>query len=161
MEKAIHFILNGKRQTIAADPERPLLDVLREDMGLTGSKFGCGEGECRACTVWLNGVSTPACVTAIGDVSGQEVVTIEGLSRGDQLHPAQGAFLAEGAFQCGYCTAGMVMGAAAVMKNNPKASAADVLSELQKHICRCGSYAKYEKAIRHLLSAPRSGKAHL
>ncbi len=158
MESTIRFTLNGKPRTLLADPDRPLLEVLREDLGLTGTKFGCGEGECRACTVWVNGESTPSCLTPIRDVNGQTVVTIEGLASGDKLHPVQEAFLAEGAFQCGYCTAGMVMGTAAVMKKNPRATEADVLSELQKHICRCGSYAKYQKAVQRVLAAPQPGK---
>jgi aerobic-type carbon monoxide dehydrogenase small subunit (CoxS/CutS family) len=157
MDAKISFTVNGKSRTVATDPGRSLLEVLREDLQLTGTKFGCGEGQCRACTVLLNGESAAACITDIGDVSGQEVVTIEGLADGDKLHPVQAAFLAEGAFQCGYCTAGMIMGVAGVLKKNPRASGSEVIAQMQKHICRCGSYAKYEKAIARAVA--QNGKA--
>src|SRR6185437_8301429 len=118
MDTKISFTLNGKARTITTDPDRPLLEVLREDLQLTGSKFGCGEGQCRACTVMINGQSTPSCITPMGDVAKQSVLTIEGLATDGKLHPVQQAFLDEGAFQCGYCTAGMIMGVTAVIKNN-------------------------------------------
>jgi aerobic-type carbon monoxide dehydrogenase small subunit (CoxS/CutS family) len=152
MDASINFTLNGKPRTLTTDLARSLLDVLREDLHLTGTKFGCGEGECRACTVLINGECMPSCLTPIGAVAGQDVVTIEGLADAGTLHPVQEAFLNEGAFQCGYCTAGMIMGAAGVLRKNPKASEAEVLSELQKHICRCGSYVKYLKAVRRVLA---------
>jgi aerobic-type carbon monoxide dehydrogenase small subunit (CoxS/CutS family) len=157
MDTKIVFTLNGKPQTIVTDPERPLLEVLREDLQLTGAKFGCGEGQCRACTVLVNGRSTPSCITNIGDVDKQEVMTIEGLAGGDRLHPVQEAFLAEGAFQCGYCTAGMIMGVVGVLKENPGATESEVMARMQRHICRCGSYAKYAKAIHR--AVPQTGKA--
>lgn len=142
---------------MTTDPERSLLEVLREDLQLTGTKFGCGEGQCRACTVLINGENAAACITSIGDVDKQEVLTIEGLAKGDQLHPAQEAFLSEGAFQCGYCTAGMIMEVVGVVKNSPGATATEVIGQMQKHICRCGSYAKYEKAIARAVA--QMGKA--
>jgi aerobic carbon-monoxide dehydrogenase small subunit len=157
MDAKISFALNGKARTVTTDPERSLLEVLREDLQLTGTKFGCGEGQCRACTVLINGVGTPSCITSIGDVARQEVVTIEGLANGGQLHPVQEAFLAEGAFQCGYCTAGMILGVVGALKQNPKASEAEVMSKMQRHLCRCCSYAKYENAIRRVLA--QHGKA--
>jgi aerobic-type carbon monoxide dehydrogenase small subunit (CoxS/CutS family) len=163
MDTSVSFVVNGKRQTVVTDPERSLLELLREDLHLTGVKFGCGEGQCRACTVLVGGECVPSCLTSIGDVDGKEIVTIEGVAGtiegtavADALHPVQAAFVAEGAFQCGYCTSGMIMGVVGVLKKKPAASEADVLSELQKHICRCGSYAKYLKAVRHVL-AQRSG----
>src|SRR3954454_193181 len=110
MEKSISFTVNGQTRTVTTDPERPLLDVLREDLQLTGTKYGCGEGQCRACTVLLDGKGVPSCLTALGDADNRTILTIEGLSHGDTLHPVQEAFLAEGAFQCGYCTAGFIMG---------------------------------------------------
>jgi aerobic-type carbon monoxide dehydrogenase small subunit (CoxS/CutS family) len=152
MDTKISFTVNGKSRTITTDPGRPLLEVLREDLQLTGTKFGCGDGQCRACTVLINGQSTPSCITSVGDVDAQEVVTIEGLASGDKLHPVQEAFLAEGAFQCGYCTAGMIMGVVGALRENPKASVPEVLSQMQKHICRCGSYAKYLKAIHRAVT---------
>jgi len=151
MDATIGFTLNGKPQTVSTDPDRPLLEVLREDLHLTGTKFGCGEGACRACTVMINGQLTPSCITPISAVDGQTVLTIEGLARDGKLHPVQEAFLAEGAFQCGYCTAGMIMGAAGVMKENPGAGEVEILEELQRHICRCGSYVKYRAAIRRVV----------
>src|SRR6266704_3507601 len=102
MEKTFGFTVNGQTRSVTTDPERPLLDVLREDLQLTGSKYGCGEGQCRACTVLLNGKSVASCLTPISDADQQAVVTIEGLAKGGQLHPVQQAFLTEGAFQCGY-----------------------------------------------------------
>jgi aerobic-type carbon monoxide dehydrogenase small subunit (CoxS/CutS family) len=156
---SISFTLNGKSQTITIDPARPLLEVLREDLHLTGTKYGCGEGECRACTVLVNGESTPSCLTPVGNVDKQTVLTIEGLADGDTLHPVQEAFLAEGAFQCGYCTAGMILGVASVMKKNSAAGEAEYREELQKHICRCGGYPKYVSVIRRLANAARSIKA--
>lgn len=161
MDTRISFILNGKPRTVLTDANRPLLDVLREDLQLTGTKYGCGEGECRACTVLLNGESTPSCLTSIGKVKGQTVLTIEGLATGGKLHPVQEAFLAEGAFQCGYCTAGMILGAAGVMKKNPQATETEVLSELQHHLCRCCSYAKYVKAIRRVVPVAQTRKARV
>ena len=151
MDAKISFTVNGKLRTVTTDPTRPLLEVLREDLQLTGTKYGCGEGQCRACTVWINGESAPSCLTSIGDVDKQEVVTIEGLADGDRLHPVQEAFLAEGAFQCGYCTAGMIMGVAGILKKNPQASATEVIAQMQKHICRCGSYVKYRTAIARVV----------
>ena len=157
MDTKISFTLNGKPRTVTTNPDRPLLEVLREDLQLTGTKFGCGEGQCRACTVLVNGVSTASCITSIGEVDKREVVTIEGLANGDRLHPVQEAFLAEGAFQCGYCTAGMILGVVGALKANPAASEADVMSQMQRHICRCGSYAKYKNAIHRVLA--QNGKA--
>jgi len=153
----IRFTLNGQPCSVVTDSDRSLLEVLREDLHLTGTKFGCGEGQCRACTVLIGGECMPSCLTPLAAVDGQDVVTIEGLSTSQALHPVQEAFLTEGAFQCGYCTAGMIMGVAGVLKKNPAATEADVLAELQLHICRCGSYAKYLKAVRRLLA--QSGKA--
>jgi aerobic-type carbon monoxide dehydrogenase small subunit (CoxS/CutS family) len=152
MDAKINFTVNGKPCTVNTDPNRSLLDVLREDFQLTGTKYGCGEGQCRACTVLINGESTPACLTSIGDVDKQNVVTIEGLANGDRLHPVQQVFLEEGAFQCGYCTAGMIMGVVGILKKNPHASGAEVVAQMQKHICRCGSYAKYRKAIMRVMT---------
>jgi len=158
MDATINITVNGKAHSVTTDPSRSLLDVLREDLQLTGTKFGCGEGQCRACTVLINGESAPSCITSIGDVDKQDITTIEGLAHGDKLHPIQEAFLAEGAFQCGYCTAGMIMGVAGILKGNPKASRTEVITQMNKHICRCCSYAKYTKAITRAVT--EYGKAH-
>src|SRR5438105_5890531 len=112
MNKIFTFTVHGRPRTVSTDPERPLLDVLCEDLQLTGAKYGCGEGQCRACTVLLGGKSVAACLTPVGDADKQTVQTIEGLAKGDTLHPVQEAFLAEGAFQCGFCTPGMILGVA-------------------------------------------------
>ena len=158
MDSRISFTLNDKSQAIVTDPDRSLLEVLREDLHLTGTKYGCGEGECRACTVLINGHATPSCITSVSDVDKQAVLTIEGLAHGEKLHPVQEAFLNEGAFQCGYCTAGMIMGVAGVMKNNPHATEGEVLSELENHICRCGSYSKYRQAVRRVVDEAQREK---
>jgi aerobic-type carbon monoxide dehydrogenase small subunit (CoxS/CutS family) len=159
MDAKINFTVNGKKVAVTTDPQRSLLEVLREELHLTGTKFGCGEGQCRACTVLVNGTSRPSCITSVGDVDQQEVLTIEGLASGDQLHPVQAAFLAEGAFQCGYCTAGMIMGVVGALKDNPQASAPEVVAQMQGHICRCGSYAKYQTAITRAVTQSGRGRA--
>lgn len=159
MEIEISFALNGSSRTITTDPARPLLEVLREDLQLTGTKYGCGEGQCRACTVLIDGQSTPSCITPVADVAKRSVLTIEGLAADGKLHPVQQAFVDQAAFQCGYCTAGMIMGATAVIKNNPGATEGEILSELQKHICRCCSYVGYRKAIRRVIAATQAHEA--
>ena len=148
MDKTFILTVNGQRRTISTDPQRPLLDVLREDLHLTGTKYGCGEGQCRACTVLLNGKSIASCVTPVSDADQQTILTIEGLAKGTVLHPLQQAFLAEGAFQCGYCTSGMIMGAVALLNEKPKPTDADILSRMQRHVCRCCSYPRILTAIR-------------
>jgi aerobic-type carbon monoxide dehydrogenase small subunit (CoxS/CutS family) len=148
METKITFTVNGQSHTVSTDPERPLLDVLREDLHLTGTKYGCGEGQCRACTVLADGKSIPSCITSISEVANQSILTIEGLAKGDQLHPVQQAFLAEGAFQCGYCTAGMIMQAVELLNQDPKLTKTDVAARMQRHICRCGTYPQIVKAIQ-------------
>ena len=148
METTITFSVNGQSHTISTDPQRSLLEVLREDLHLTGAKYGCGEGQCRACTVLADGKSIAACITPVSEVEKQSILTIEGLAPGDQLHPVQAAFLEEGAFQCGYCTAGMIMQAVELLNADPKLSKTDVAARMQRHICRCGTYPKILKAIR-------------
>jgi aerobic-type carbon monoxide dehydrogenase small subunit (CoxS/CutS family) len=147
MEKTITFSVNGQSRTITTDPQRSLLEVLREDLHLTGTKYGCGEGQCRACTVLVDGKSVAACITSLADVEQQSILTIEGLAKGDQLHPVQEAFLAEGAFQCGYCTAGMIMQAVELLTEDPRLAKTEVAARMQRHICRCGTYPQILKAI--------------
>src|SRR6266850_3186199 len=148
MDKTINFSVNGRAQTITTDPERSLLDVLREDLQLTGPKYGCGEGQCRACTVLVNGKSAASCVISVGDADRQTILTIEGLAKGDSLHPVQEAFLNEGAFQCGYCTSGLILGTVALLREKPNPTDEDIQSRLQKHICRCCSYPRILNAVR-------------
>jgi aerobic-type carbon monoxide dehydrogenase small subunit (CoxS/CutS family) len=148
MDSTITFTVNGQPRTVTTDPQRPLLEVLREELKLTGAKYGCGEGQCRACTVLLNGKSVASCVTPAGEADKQDLLTIEGLARGGQLHPVQEAFLAEGAFQCGYCTPGMIMGVVGLLRENPNPTEDDIKTAMQRHLCRCCDYPKVIKAIR-------------
>jgi carbon-monoxide dehydrogenase small subunit len=152
MDATITFTVNGESHTITTDPERPLLEVLREELHLTGTKYGCGEGQCCACTVLLDGEAVASCLTPISDADKHSVQTIEGLAQGDKLHPVQEAFLKESAFQCGYCTAGMIMGVVSLLKTNPHLTEADLKAGLQKHICRCGTYPRILKAIHQGLT---------
>jgi aerobic-type carbon monoxide dehydrogenase small subunit (CoxS/CutS family) len=146
METKITLTVNGQERSIVTDPQRSLLDVLREELHLTGTKYGCGEGQCRACTVLADGKSIASCITSISEVENQSILTIEGLAT-ERLHPVQEAFLSEGAFQCGYCTAGMIMQAVELLNEDPKLAKTDVLARLQRHICRCGTYPAVLKAI--------------
>jgi aerobic-type carbon monoxide dehydrogenase small subunit (CoxS/CutS family) len=147
MDNTITLTVNGQSRTLTTDPKRPLLDVLREDLQLTGTKYGCGEGQCLACSVLVNGKSVPSCITPVGAADKAEILTIEGLAKGDQLHPVQEAFLAEGASQCGYCTPGMIMGVVGLLKENPKATENDLKIGMQRHLCRCCNYTKIIKAF--------------
>jgi aerobic-type carbon monoxide dehydrogenase small subunit (CoxS/CutS family) len=153
MDTTITFTVNGKPQIITTDPDRSLLDVLREDLKLTGTKYGCGEGQCRACTVLVNGEPIAACLTPVSEVKGRTLVTIEGLGSDTKLHPVQEAFLAEGAFQCGFCTAGMILESAFFLTKNAHPSEPEVAQALQKHICRCGTYPRIIKAVRRAAAA--------
>jgi aerobic-type carbon monoxide dehydrogenase small subunit (CoxS/CutS family) len=148
MDATITFTVNGQKKTVTTDPERPLLDVLREDLGLTGTKYGCGEAQCGACTVLVDGRAAPSCVTPVAQAEGKTVLTIEGLAAGEALHPVQEAFLAEGAFQCGYCTPGMIMATVGLLREKPKPTDAEILAALQNHLCRCCGYTRILKAVR-------------
>jgi len=152
MQATIQFTVNGQRREITTDPDRPLLEVLREDLQLTGTKYGCGEGQCGACSVLLNGKRVFSCRTSASSAAGKTVTTIEGLADGEKLHPVQEAFLAESAFQCGYCTPGMVIAAVALLKENPRPTDADVVAGMNRNICRCCSYASYFKAVKRAAS---------
>jgi aerobic-type carbon monoxide dehydrogenase small subunit (CoxS/CutS family) len=147
MQRAITFTVNGERKSVTTDPARPLLDVLREDLGLMGAKFGCGERQCGACTVLINGRPAFSCATRVVTVNNREIETIEGLSEGDKLHPVQEAFLAEGAMQCGYCTTGMIMNAVALLREKPKPSADEIRSAMDRNMCRCGTHLRIMAAV--------------
>jgi aerobic-type carbon monoxide dehydrogenase small subunit (CoxS/CutS family) len=125
-----------------------LLEVLREDLDLTGTKFGCGEGQCRACTVLLDGNAVRACQTEVREIDGRSVETIEGLAREADLHPVQRAFVAEGAMQCGYCVPGMIMAAVGLLRRNPKPTQAQIIDALNGNVCRCCAYVKILKAVQ-------------
>lgn len=148
MELTITLNVNGENRTVRSDPGRPLLEVLREDLGLTGTKYGCGEGRCGACTVVIDGDRHHACQTPVGEITGKAIVTIEGLAPKGQLHPVQEAFLAEGAMQCGYCTPGMVLATVALLKRNPHPSDAEIVDWMNGNLCRCTGYPKILQAIR-------------
>lgn len=135
-------------RTVETPAERSLLEVLREDLGLTGAKYGCGEGQCRACTVLVDGQPVLSCLTAVGAAAGKKVVTIEGLAAGDRLHPVQEAFVAEGAMQCGYCVPGLILTAAALLDRNPRPTEAQILDGLNGNLCRCCGYPRIVAAVR-------------
>ena len=140
--------INGSRQSVETTSERSLLHVLREDLGLTGAKYGCGEGQCGACTVLLDGSPARSCVTRASAVGSREITTIEGLEQNGRLHPVQQAFLDADALQCGYCTPGMILGAVALLKSNPRPSTDHVADALKGHMCRCGAYPRIVAAVR-------------
>jgi aerobic-type carbon monoxide dehydrogenase small subunit (CoxS/CutS family) len=133
---------------VDTDPERPLLEVLREDLKLTGTKYGCGEGQCRACTVLLDGRPTITCVTPVRTAAGKSIVTIEGLAAGERLHRVQHAFLEEGALQCGYCTPGMILRTVALLDRIPQPTEAQVIEALDGSLCRCCGYPRILAAVR-------------
>ena len=140
--------VNGLKHELAVDPDLELLTVLRNHLELTGSKYGCGEGACGACTVLINGVPSPSCITTVSSVTGKEITTIEGLEKDGKLHPVQEAFLTADAFQCSYCASGMVMSAVALLKNNPSPSEAAIVKAMNRNVCRCGTYTYIVKAIQ-------------
>ena len=140
--------VNGKDREVDAEPGDSLLSILRYDLGLTGSRFGCGEGQCGACTVLLDGAGARSCVTRVGTVAGKAITTIEALADGERLHPVQQAFLDVEAFQCGYCTSGMVMAAVGLLKTTPNPSESDIARLMDRSVCRCGTYPRIVKAVR-------------
>lgn len=144
----MELVVNGTHYRLLVDPERRLLWVLRDELDLTGAKYGCGEGQCGACTVLIEGVPVRSCITRVGAVAGKEVTTIEGLEQGAKLHPVQEAFIEADALQCGYCTPGMVLASVALLEKKPKPEDADVRRALEGHICRCGTYPRILAAVR-------------
>ena len=154
---AITFKLNGKSQSVDVSPEMPLLWVLRDTLNMTGTKFGCGQGLCGACTVHINGEAIRSCSTAISAVAGKSVTTIEGLSA-DASHPVQQAWIAEDVPQCGYCQSGQIMSAAALLAKKPKPTDADIDDAMQGNICRCGTYQRIRKAIHRASTLMQGGR---
>ena len=148
MDATITLIVNGKERNVATDPQRSLLDVLREDLHITGPKYGCGEGQCGACTVLMDGKPVLSCVLPVSLADKMKITTIEGLADGDRLHPVQQAFLDEGAVQCGYCTPGMVLTAVALLKENPRPTDEQIVEAMNGNICRCNGYTKILNAVR-------------
>ena len=141
------MMLNGESVTVEVEPFEILVDVLRDKLGLTGTKIGCNEGECGACTVIMDGQAVLSCLLPAMKAQGREVVTVEGLSRGDELHPLQQAFIEKGAVQCGYCTPGMIMSAKALLDENPQPSAEEIEEALAGNLCRCTGYFQIVEAI--------------
>lgn len=153
MQTSISFTLNGKPTRVTVDDARMLLWVLRYDLGLTGTKYGCGEGLCGACTVIVGEEAVRACATPMKDVLGKSVLTIEGLAREGQLHPIQQAFLKHHSFQCGYCTSGMILRSYALLRKTPRPTAAEIKRQLDDNLCRCGSHVRIVEAIQEVVSA--------
>ena len=156
MEITISFTLNGKPASVKVDEERMLLWVLRSDLGLTGTKFGCGEALCGACTVIVNKQAVRSCSTAVKDVAGKQVLTIEGLGQ-NGLHAIQQAFLKHHAFQCGYCTPGMILSAYALLLQTPKPSEEQITRHMEDNLCRCGAHVRIVEAIQEAAGAAKGG----
>jgi nicotinate dehydrogenase subunit A len=161
----VTLTVNGGRVQVDAPPGTRLLEVLRHDLALTGSKFGCVEGHCGACTVLVDGRAIRSCVTRLEAAEGRAVVTIEGLASGDVLHPVQEAFLEVEAFQCGYCTPGMIMATVALLQTQPAPSSDDISRALDRNLCRCGEYRRLVTAIqlaaRKLAASSAAGGGHV
>ncbi|HXE89440.1 MAG TPA: (2Fe-2S)-binding protein [Terriglobales bacterium] len=154
----ISFFVNGKSRQVDVDPATPLLWVLRDVLDLTGTKYGCGIAQCGACTVHVDGQATRSCITAVSEVAGKKITTIEGLSP-DRSHPLQQAWIAEQVPQCGYCQSGMLMTAAELLARNPKPSDADIDDALGTHICRCGTYQRIRRAVHRAAQSVESPAA--
>ncbi|MGH7414013.1 MAG: (2Fe-2S)-binding protein [Candidatus Rokuibacteriota bacterium] len=153
----ITFNVNGRTVRVTTDPDKPLLWVLRENLGLTGTKFGCGMALCGACTVHLDGSPARSCVTPLSAVEGRRVTTIEGLVRGGRLHPVQEAWVEQDVPQCGYCQSGQVMSAAALLAANKRPTDADIDAAMSGNICRCGTYQRIRAAIKQAAGRMRKG----
>ncbi len=147
MNRTITLIVNGAKRSLTVDTERLLLDILREDLHLTGTKYGCGEGLCGACTVLVDGKNIRSCREKAVDLDGKSITTIEGLADGDDLHPVQKAFLAEGAMQCGYCVPGMILTTVALLKKHPQPTEEQILGFMNGNLCRCNGYLNILRAI--------------
>ncbi len=155
MRRTISFTLNGTPARVTVDDERMLLWVLRDDLGLTGTKFGCGEALCGACTVIVDKQAVRSCSTPIRDVAGKQVLTIEGLGKDDRLHPLQEAFLKHNAFQCGYCTPGMLLSAYALLLKTPHPTQDEIIRHMDDNVCRCGSHVRVVAAIQEAAGGAR------
>jgi aerobic-type carbon monoxide dehydrogenase small subunit (CoxS/CutS family) len=147
MANATELHVNGAKLQVTADPEKSLLSVLRDDLELTGTKYGCGEGQCGACTVLIGGYPQRSCLTPVGTVGSKQITTIEGLEQRGKLHPLQQAFLEVGAMQCAYCTSGMIMSAAGLLKRDPNPTEQAIIRFMEGNLCRCGTYPRIIAAI--------------
>jgi nicotinate dehydrogenase subunit A len=157
MSTVKELLVNGAKKPVAADAERSLLSVLRDDLGLTGAKYGCGEGECGACTVLLDGKRVRSCVTRVGTAEGKPIRTLEGLASEDKLHPVQEAFLECDALQCGYCTPGMIVSAVGFLEGKPEPTRAEIVSGMNGNVCRCGTYPRIVAAVEKAAQAMKGG----
>jgi aerobic-type carbon monoxide dehydrogenase small subunit (CoxS/CutS family) len=155
MANVTELRINGSKRNLNAEGERTLLSILRDDLDLTGAKYGCGEGQCGACTVLIDGVPARSCVTAVKDLAGKEITTIEGLEKNGKLHPLQEAFLEIGAMQCGYCTCGMIMAGVALLRRNASPTTREIVRAMDGNICRCGVYQRIVAAVA---KAAKAGK---
>ena len=149
---AIHLIVNGKDHRIDAPPDQTLLSAIRDNLELTGTKYGCGEGECGACTVLVDGETVRSCRVRVSAVAGKKITTIEGLAPAGKLHPVQEAFIKHEAFQCGYCTSGMIMAAVAFLQRTPHPTDTQIVQGMNRSMCRCGAYPRIADAIREAAS---------
>ena len=156
MNVTVRFRVNGTERSLTTDPQRRLLDVLREELQLTGTKYGCGEGQCGACLVYVDGEPARSCLLPMTAVGGKTVTTIEGLARGEALHPVQEAFLEEGAMQCGYCTSGMILAAAALLRGKPNPTDDEIVAFMNGHLCRCNGYVKIVRAVHRAAATMRA-----
>ena len=154
------FTVNGRERVVDTEPERPVLEVIREDLKLTGTKYGCGEGQCRACTVLADERPIVTCVTPVRSIAGKKIVTIEGLAEGPALHRVQQAFLDEGAMQCGYCIPGIVLRTVALLETQPKPTDAQLIDALDGNLCRCCGYSAILAAVRRAAAPAPSSDAH-
>ncbi|HEY3135628.1 MAG TPA: (2Fe-2S)-binding protein [Blastocatellia bacterium] len=157
MQRITELNVNGNKLRIDADADRSLLSVLRDDLDLTGSKYGCGEGQCGACTVLIDGQATRSCITAIKLVAGKKVITIEGLEKNGRLHPLQEAFLEADALQCGYCTSGMIMSGFALLSRNSNPDDREIAHFMEGNVCRCGTYPRIVTAVRKAAQSMKGG----
>ena len=157
MAAKTQLLINGAPREVAADPERSLLSVLRDDLSLTGCKYGCGEGECGACTVLIDGQATRSCITPLADCAGKKITTIEGLEQNGKLHPLQQAFLDLNAMQCGYCTTGMIMSGAALLDKQPHPTREQIIAGMNGNICRCGTYVRIIAALQRAAGMAKGG----
>lgn len=157
MNRVKEILVNGAKRSIQVEPEQSLLSVLRDNLNLTGCKYGCGEGRCGACTVLIDGKAVRSCVTSVAECQGKEIKTIESLEKGGQLHPLQQAFLDVGAMQCGYCTCGMIMSGVALLAKNVKPTTADIVRSMEGNICRCGTYSRIILAVQKAAETMKEG----
>jgi len=157
MQRISELHVNGTKLRINADTDRSLLSVLRDDLDLTGSKYGCGEGQCGACTVLIDGQATRSCITKLGAAAGKKITTIEGIEKNGRLHPLQEAFLEADALQCGYCTPGMIMSSVALLSKNPNPSEPEIVRFMDGNVCRCGTYPRIVSAIRKAALSMKGG----